>query len=460
MGTAIDWIVAHWLAILAPAAVFFFALFILLWLRRRVSGALKAWPTRAVWEGSKILLEALRWPSLIWCLIVSLYLGLVASEIPAEWKSPSSSGLWTIFVISLSFAVFRFANGLILLYGRRYRLPWRGLVVARNIARIVVLIVTVLAVLEIWGVHTSTIALLVAVMVLAAAFAFRDAIANLVAGSQLGAAKQIKVGDHIKLEAGVEGLVSGIRWNNTHIKALDGSTIIIPNSRLLRQTVINYGHPLKKAKEPFRFNSRTHLTELTGLKAANLRELHNILKTAPDAMVYYHTHHFLQEHHYLTPELSNDFAVWATDALGEEALGERLASVNTFEFATLGTLRDRLASILGEYLASESALREAMDGREFYFMKSVSVIFALPDVAHDLREFVEALRKISTGSLYFHIFESRLRLGRGLNDFTIWLKDSLGEEELGEEIARLDPYTYTLEGLRQSLIQLVKKHIP
>jgi hypothetical protein len=100
-----------------------------------------------------------------------------------------------------------------------------------------------------------------------------------------------------------------------------------------------------------------------------------------------------------------------------------------------------------------------MPGREFPFMKSVSVVISTPYVAHDLREFVEALRKISLGSLYFHVFESRLRLGRGLNDFTIWLQESLEEAELGEEIARLDPYTYTLEGLRSAFIHLIEKRI-
>ena len=167
----------------------------------------------------------------------------------------------------------------------------------------------------------------------------------------------------------------------------------------------------------------------------------------------------MEEHHYLTPEPSNDFAIWVNDALGNEVLGERLASVDTFEFPNLGAFRDRLVSIIEEYLAVESNFRQAMEGREFHFMKSVSVILPTPYVAHDLREFIEALRKISLGSLYFHIFESRLRLGRGLNDFTIWLKDSLGEAELGEEIARLDPYTYTLEGLRLALIQLIEKRI-
>jgi hypothetical protein len=175
--------------------------------------------------------------------------------------------------------------------------------------------------------------------------------------------------------------------------------------------------------------------------------------------VYYHTHQFLEQHHYLTPEPSNDFALWVGEALGDEALAERLASVDTFGFPNLSSLKDRLVGILDEYLSQTSSNRDAIPGREFYFMKSVVMILPTRYVAHDLREFVEALRQISLGAIYFHIFESRLRLGTGLNDFTAWLKNSLEEDELGEEIGRLDPYTFTLEGLRSSLIQMIEKRI-
>jgi len=141
----------------------------------------------------------------------------------------------------------------------------------KNAIRVIVIIITVLAILEVWGVPTSPILLLIVILILVAALVLRDAVPNLFAGFQLSANKQIKVGDYIKLEAGEEGCVTDMRWNNTHVKALDESIIIIPNSRLLQRTVINYGRPLKKAKEPFRFNSRTHLTELTGLKRETSR---------------------------------------------------------------------------------------------------------------------------------------------------------------------------------------------
>ncbi len=216
----------------------------------------------------------------------------------------------------------------------------------------------------------------------------------------------------------------------------------------------------RMAAEPFRFNTRMRVRQLTGLKARNIVELMSILETAPDSVVYYHTHRFLEDHYYLTPEPANDFALWVGDALANEELAERLASVDTFEFATLSALRDTLVRVIRESFPSgrtPSELCNVQPGREFHFLKSVSIIMETPYLAHDLKEFMEALRHVSSGSLNFHFFESRLRLGRGVNDFSVWLEKSLGENELGERIARVNPYAYTLEGLRSELIQMVGK---
>lgn len=216
---------------------------------------------------------------------------------------------------------------------------------------------------------------------------------------------------------------------------------------------------MKKATEPFRFSTRLHLKELTGLKAKSLRQLADMLREVPDSVIYYHTHHFIEEHHYLIPEPPNDFAVWVRNALGDEVLSERLASIDTFDFPTLESLREGILSVIEESLVSKRDPRHAPEGREFHFAKSVSVILSLPYVAYDLREFVEVLREVSRGCLYFHIFESRLRLGKGENDFSIWMRDKLGEAELAEKISHLDPYNYTLEGLRSLLIQIIEERI-
>jgi hypothetical protein len=78
---------------------------------------------------------------------------------------------------------------------------------------------------------------------------------------------------------------------------------------------------------------------------------------------------------------------------------------------------------------------------------------------HDLREFIEVLRKISIGSLHYHVFEARLRLKRGVNDFSIWMDECLEDKDLADKLAYLDPYNFTLEGLRTAIIQIIEKRI-
>ncbi len=455
----VEWLIDNWLDITVPLVIFLACYGVGVWIWRVLSHAIEKRTSKENWQGSQFVMITLHRPFLFWFLILGVIIAIQASEVSIQVKGITTRAMGSLFILSFGWVLVNLCGQVLEKNLPKMKIRWPTMPLAKNGIRAIFIIIGALIILEIWGLPTSPLLILIAVATLAAALALRNAAPNLFAGFHLSATQQIRVGDYIKLETGEQGYITEINLYNTKIKALDESMILIPNNRLLQFMVINYGHPLKKAKAPFRFQSRTYIKELTGWKAKNLKELAEILKRAPESVIYYHTHHFLEEHHYLIPEPSNDFAVWVNDVLGEEVLGERLASVNTFEFPSLSALRDRIAVIIDEHLAKGGSLREAMFGREFCFMKSVSVVIPTPYVAHDLREFVEALRKISLGSLYFHVFESRLRLGRGLNDFTIWLQDSLEEGELGEEIARLDPYTYTLEGLRSAFIQLIEKRI-
>lgn len=210
--------------------------------------------------------------------------------------------------------------------------------------------------------------------------------------------------------------------------------------------------------ELFHFYTRVHLNELTGLKARNLKELLHHIKTVSGSVIYHHTHHFLQQHQYLSPEPPNDFAYWVREALNELVLAEKLTSINTCDFPTIRALREKIASTIESHLEkTKGILKEANEGEEFYFVKSISFILPTSYSASSLEEFVTILKKITIHSIYFHMFEARLRLEKGTNDFSVWVEQALGETELAKKIARLDPYTYTMEGLREKIIQLVQK---
>ena len=217
--------------------------------------------------------------------------------------------------------------------------------------------------------------------------------------------------------------------------------------------------PIITVKDPFIFKTQLSLVETTGLKARDLTELSHHLKEVPEASVYYNTHHFLQQHQYLTPEPPNDFAYWVTEVLQEDRIGEKLAAIDTVRFSTLTSLREVIVGTIERYLQEKPALRTAPDGEEFYFMKCV--LFNLPTShkAHNLREFLECLEKVSIGSLYNHVFEARLRPPLGVNDFSHWLSTALNEKKLASKIEKLDPYTQTMEGLRSKIMSLAQDRL-
>ncbi len=211
--------------------------------------------------------------------------------------------------------------------------------------------------------------------------------------------------------------------------------------------------------QPFYFYTGLSLVELTGREARNLQDLLLGIESLPGSSIYYHTHRFLLQHHYMSSEPQNDFAFWITDVLQEDLLGERIASVDIMQFACIRDLRERFIEIIEDFLKEGKELRMAPQGEEFHFMKCRTYMLPTHHEAHNLEQFAEVLQQVSRHSLYFHIFEAKLRLEKEMNDFSCWLETSLGEKELADEIARLDPYTYTLEGLRKTIYSLIQKRI-
>jgi len=210
--------------------------------------------------------------------------------------------------------------------------------------------------------------------------------------------------------------------------------------------------------EPFHFYTRVTQVELLGKSARNVKNLLEGIKKVPSSSIYHHTHRFLQQHRYLSPEHPNDFSYWVTTALGLRKLGENIASVNVIQFNSIEQLRSRFIEILEDYTMSVPKPRDCIPGEEFHFMSSQIFVLPTPFTAYTIEEFLECLKMITLHSVYFHVFEARMRIKKQDNDFSFWLKN-LGCVELADAISRLDPYTYTIEGLRKKIIKITENYI-
>lgn len=451
---------SKWINIAVPFSLFLSFFIIGLWAKRRLPEYVEVLFSEDKWEGLKIAFEHLRDPVFHWSIMLGTYVAVQFLNLPAEIGSGIGKIIVGIFIISITWTSITLSEKLFNAFSDRltFFLP-STLSVIRNSIKVVIGVIGSLLLLGVFGLSITPLMFLLGAGIVAIIIISHKEIESTISGFEIMRSRLIRVGDYIKLESGEEGYITDISLRSIQVKSPEGMILIVPSSKFRRSTVTIYRKSLKKAKQPFRFYTRLHLKELTGLKAKNLSELLNILKEAPDSIIYYHTHRFVEEHNFLTPQPPNDFALWIGDVLGNEILAERLASIDTFEFSTIGELRERITAVINEELTKHGNGRDAPEGSEFHFIKSVSVIMPTPYVAHDLKEFIECLRKVSVHSLYFHIFESKLRLHKSSNDFSIWIEDSLDEKELAEKIAYLDPYSYTLEGLRSKIISIIEPYI-
>lgn len=208
--------------------------------------------------------------------------------------------------------------------------------------------------------------------------------------------------------------------------------------------------------KPFIFYSEYNLPVLLGKKASNIYELLDGLKTVPVSSLYYHTHKFLKQHRYLIPEPPNDFAYWIRNVLRQTQLGEMIASINIVAFNNLEDFRREIVDIFEQHDRYGYGIN-CQEGFEFQFMSCKTFWFKINYEATDLKEFAEILRKIDISTFFVNIFNPKLRMGKDKNNFSAWF-ETLGETELANKVENIDPYTLTLEGLRNQILNLIERY--
>jgi len=214
---------------------------------------------------------------------------------------------------------------------------------------------------------------------------------------------------------------------------------------------------VNKAETPFQFSTASYLTKVRVEKAINLAELLQGIDTCSDASIFYHTFQSLDRHHFLTEGFSNDFAQWALAACNQPGLAETLAGLDIRDYVSIADLRRDLRRIVDEYCKAHSQEAGHAAFETFHFCEAIEIRVSLGIGASTLGEFRQGIAHLSHASLYFHFISSRLRLHLLNNDFSLWLANSLGLNELARKLDQIDIYTNTLEGVRERMLALIDR---
>jgi small-conductance mechanosensitive channel len=124
----------------------------------------------------------------------------------------------------------------------------RGLRFATNkITRYVILMIGVFVAIGTLGIDTSAIMAGGAVLLVGIGFGLQKLAENFISGLLVLIERPIKKGDFIDA-GGVLGTVEDIGLRATRVMSRDGVTVILPNSHLMSNTVINYSAPTSERR--------------------------------------------------------------------------------------------------------------------------------------------------------------------------------------------------------------------
>jgi small-conductance mechanosensitive channel len=202
---------------------------------------------RATFTGIRIdhmLIESLHGPLLLWILILAIHLAAEYSDLPRGVTHWSAKVLLALWIVSLTLVLSRLSGRMVRSYSTRLEGALPVSTLTEVLASLIIWVLGILTLLEqVFEVDIRAILAALGVGGLAVALALQDTLSNLFAGFYVSVARQIRIGDFVKIDAGQSGYVQDIGWRSTTLKELGGSLIFIPNNKLAQSIVTNYNLP-------------------------------------------------------------------------------------------------------------------------------------------------------------------------------------------------------------------------
>lgn len=144
---------------------------------------------------------------------------------------------------------------------------------------VVLRVMLILGVMQIIGIQMTLFATLIGGLSVAAGLALAGNLQNFASGIVILLLKPFVVGDNINTQ-GMEGTVTSIQIFYTIILTFDNRTVIVPNSQLSNQTIINTSREgTRRLDINYKFPNNVDIKQLKGVIAKTLDESEQCLKS-------------------------------------------------------------------------------------------------------------------------------------------------------------------------------------
>lgn len=176
-------------------------------------------------------------------MLIGLYAVMEILTIPARPLLFLQRLFHSLVILSLTLLIARLSSGYLKQKFGKTSGAFASTSILATTIDLAVYTIGILFLLESYGVAISPLLTALGVGGLAVALALQDTLANLFSGINILMAKQIKIGDFVKLSGGEEGHVVDMNWRNTTIKTPAENMVVIPNQKFASSIITNYAQP-------------------------------------------------------------------------------------------------------------------------------------------------------------------------------------------------------------------------
>ena len=212
-------------------------------LRFVVQSRLAAFARRTPGQWDDALVGAVGRRVPFWSLLIGVYVAAGLWPLRPHFSTVLDKALYVAAAASLTFLVAEVLVRLVRAHRSATDASLRTTTLTENLVRIVVVILGLLVILNGLGLTITPMLTALGVGGLAIALALQDTLSNLFAGLYLTVAKQIRIGNYIRLASGEEGYLVDIDWRASRLRQLSNNTVLIPNAKLSQSIVTNYHFP-------------------------------------------------------------------------------------------------------------------------------------------------------------------------------------------------------------------------
>ena len=196
------------------------------------------------------LVDALDGPVTCALFLIGAWVAVHRAPVSAKTQDRLDTALFVVAVAIVAVAVVRAYRIFLGWYAARPHLA--GTELAREfsplfgmLGTVFVAVLAVITILQHFGVNVASLIVSLGVGSLAVGLAAQDTLANMFAGFTLMLDRPFRVGDRIQLASGEMGDVEEIGMRATNIKTPDDTILVVPNSLLVKERLVNLSRPTR-----------------------------------------------------------------------------------------------------------------------------------------------------------------------------------------------------------------------